>query len=131
MMHGFDTGFLVAAEVMEHADHAIPGDHRRDELVAGGDGRARGHGLLDRTVGQRRRLPAEAEDVLYVQAVIEREDEPGHRVEDGDGALHQLLEQFPLRPQRVQGAADVVERLQLEELSAELELVLRHRRADC
>jgi predicted nucleic acid-binding protein len=23
MMHGFDTGFLVAAEVMEHADHAV------------------------------------------------------------------------------------------------------------
>jgi predicted nucleic acid-binding protein len=22
MMHGLDTGFLVAAEVMEHADHA-------------------------------------------------------------------------------------------------------------
>lgn len=36
MVHGLDTGFLVAAEVVEHVDHAAA-RHTLARLVAAGD----------------------------------------------------------------------------------------------
>ena len=61
---------------------------------------------------------AEAEHLMDVELFVEREDEAGHRIEDGNRALHQLLEQLPFGAQRVQRAPHVVEGLELEELSA-------------
>ena len=75
-------------------------------------------------------LQPEREVRLDVQLVVEREDEAGRRVEDRHGPVHQLLEQIVLGPQRVQRAADVVERLELEELAAELELAGSGHRMD-
>ena len=37
MIHGLDTGFLVAAEVSEHADH-VPARIQLTDLIAAGDG---------------------------------------------------------------------------------------------
>ena len=120
----------------DDADDRFAGDHRREQQIAAGAAEelgdrdrhrlARGQDLLDRRLGQdrvrrRRDLDAEREEVLDVELFIEREDEADGGVEHGDGAVHQLLEQLPFRPQRVQRAADVVERLQLEELAAKLE----------
>ena len=102
----------------QDADDGVAGDHRRDELIARRDRRADGHGLLDRAIRQRRRLMAEAEHLMDVELFVEREDEAGHRIEDGNRALHQLLEQLPFGAQRVQRAPHVVEGLELEELSA-------------
>ena len=114
----------------------VAGDHRREQQVAAGaaeklrhgDGHrlARGQHLFDGRlvqdgVGRRRDLDAEREELLDVELFIEREDEADGGVEHGDGAMHQLFDQLPFRPQRVQRAADVVERLQLEELAAKLE----------
>ena len=121
----------------DDADDRLAGDHRREQQIAAGaaeelrdgDGHrlARGEDLLDRRLGQdrvrrRRDLDAEGEDLLDVELFVEREDEADRGIEHGDGAMHQLLEQLPFRPQRVQRAADVVKRLQLEELAAKLEV---------
>ena len=114
----------------------LAGDHRREQQVAAGAAEELGDGedigsreartcligrLVQDGVGRRRDLDAEGEDLLDVELFVEREDEADGGIEHGDGAVHQLFDQLPFGPQRVQRAADVVERLQLEELAAKLE----------
>ncbi len=52
--------------------------------------------------------------MLDIQLFVEREDEADHGVEHGHRPLHQLLEQLAFRPQGVERAADIVERLELQ-----------------
>jgi len=74
---------------------------------------------------RRRRIELEREQLLDVEFLVEREREPDRRVEHRHGPMHQFLEQVRLRAQRVQRAADVIERLELKELAPELEVRLR------
>ena len=125
----------------QDADHAFAGDHRGDQQVARraaekprpceGNRLARCQHLLDRRIAKHatrlsRNLESEGKELLDVELFVEREDQPGHCVEHGHRAVHQLFEQLPLRAQRVQRAPDVVQSLQLEEFSSKFELCLWH-----
>ena len=115
----------------------VAGDHRREQEVAAGaaeelrDGDrhrlARGENLLDRRlvedrVGGGGISSSNVKSCWTLSFSSSEKTKPTVGIEHGDGAMHQLLEQLPFRPQRVQRAADVVERLELEELAAELEV---------
>jgi hypothetical protein len=60
--------------------------------------------------------------MLDIQLLVDGEDEPGPRIEHGHRALHQLFEQLRLGAERVQCPSDVVERFQLKEFAAKLEV---------
>src|SRR6185369_916669 len=128
---------LFLAADADDADDRVAGDEWREQHLAprlprelrdgDGDRLARGDDLAHRRLGEQRRriaelLEPEAVELLDLQPLVEREDEADGGIERSDRPLHDLLEQLVLRPRRAQRAPDVVERLELEELAAELEV---------